>query len=105
LLIVESVGRAPRKERSKTTGKLLDNMVLSMQKRLPITVAEGYNWPLEPFQAAKFASEAGIVVRDHILILPHWKEYKKLCNKPIFENFHGKLSVSFSILCTCFMLY
>lgn len=105
MLIVESAGRAPRKPRTKTTGKLLDNMVRSMQKRLPITVAEGYNRPHDPIQAAKFASEAGIVVRDHVPILPHWKDYKKLCNKPIFENFHGKLSVSFSILCTCFVLY
>jgi hypothetical protein len=71
LLIVKSTGRAPRKARSKTTGKLHDNMVRSMQKRLPVTVAEGYNRPHEPFQASKFASEAGIVVRDHVPILPH----------------------------------
>lgn len=63
-----------------------------MGKRLPISVAEGKRRPHEPVQAAKFASESGVVIWDSIPILPHWKEYKK--NNKIYEHFVGGLSVS-----------
>ncbi|TVU46679.1 hypothetical protein EJB05_06229 [Eragrostis curvula] len=33
--------------------------------------------PVIPIQAAKFAAEGGMVLRQHILVLPNWKEYKK----------------------------
>ena len=41
-----------------------------------ISVAEGNRRPHDPVQAAKFASEAGVVVKKEVPILMHWKEYK-----------------------------
>jgi len=43
-------------------------------------------------QAAKLASEGGIVLRQHIPILPHWKEYKK--DPSILTDYIGKVVVS-----------
>ena len=42
---------------------MLDWMTKAMGRRLPVTVAEGNQRPHDPLQAAKFASEAGIIVR------------------------------------------
>jgi hypothetical protein len=105
VLFLEPPQRAPRKPRPPTQGVLLDRMTRSMQRRLPISVAEGYKRPSEPVQAAKFASEAGVVVRDRVPILNHWKEYKKDANAPIFRDFIGKLGVSSSILFLCSLSY
>ena len=43
---------------------------------MPISVAEGNRRPYDQVQVAKFASEAGVVVRKDVPILTHWKEYK-----------------------------
>ena len=56
---------------------------------MPIAVAEGKRRPHEPVQAAKFASEAGVIIRDKVPVLPHWKEQErrsilqKLCGKAL----------------------
>ena len=56
---------------------MLDKMSKSLGRvRMRISVAEGNRMPHDPVQAAKFASEAGVVVRKEIPILTHWKEYK-----------------------------
>ena len=47
-----------------TRGVLLDKMTKTMGRRLPISIAEGNLRPHEPVQAAKFASEAGVIVRS-----------------------------------------
>ena len=59
---------------------------------MPIAVAEGQRRPHDPVQAAKFASEAGVIIRDNIPVLTHWKEYKK--NTAHYDSFKGMLSVS-----------
>jgi hypothetical protein len=59
---------------------------------MPISIQEGKRRPHEPVQAAKFASEAGVVIRDRVPVLTHWKEYKK--NEQHYDNFVKKLSVS-----------
>ena len=43
---------------------------------MPISVVKGNRRPHDPLQAAKFASEVGVVVRKELPILTHWKEYK-----------------------------
>jgi len=40
-------------------------MTKAMGRRLPISVEEGKRRPHVPVQAAKFASEAGVVMREH----------------------------------------
>jgi hypothetical protein len=58
-------------------GKQLDNMTRAMGRRLPIVVKEGKRRLQNPVHAAKLASEAGIIIRESIPILPHGKDYKK----------------------------
>jgi len=67
-------------------------MTKAMGRRMPIAVAEGKRRPHEPVQAAKFASEAGVIIRDKVPVLPHWKLYKN--DDEHYKNFVGKLSVS-----------
>ena len=69
--------RAPRRPREATKGKQLDKMTKAMGRRLPISVEEGKRRPHVHVQAAKFASEAGVVMQESIPVLPHWKDYKK----------------------------
>ena len=63
-----------------------------MVRRMPVVVGEGDKRPKEPIQAAKFASQAGVVIRSELRILRHWKEYKK--DDSHFREFMGKLYVS-----------
>ena len=59
--------RSARKPRPRTHGILLDKMSKSMGGlRMPISVAEGNRRPHDLVQAAKFASEAGVVVRKEV---------------------------------------
>ena len=54
-----------------------DKMSKSLgEARMRISIAEGNIRPNDPMQDAKFASEAGVVVRKDVPILTHWKEYK-----------------------------
>ena len=48
---------------------MLDRMAKAMGRRLPVTVAEGNVRPHDPMQAAKFASEASVIVRGQVPIL------------------------------------
>ena len=64
--------RSARKPRPRTCGILLDKMSKSMgELRMPISVAEGNRRPHDPVQAAKFASEVGVVVNHQVPILTH----------------------------------
>ena len=74
--IVPLPGRV-RKPRPQTRGIMLDKMSKSLGgARMRISIAEGNRRPHDPVQAAKFDSEAGVVVRKEVPILTHWKEYK-----------------------------
>jgi hypothetical protein len=85
-----------RKERQATRGIMLDKMNKAMGRRMPISIAEGNLRPHEPVQAAKFPSEAGVVVRSQVPILTHWKEYK--AQSEHFDGFVGRLYVSAYLL-------
>ena len=71
---------------------MLDRMTKAMGTRLLVTVVEGNLRPHDPLQAAKFASQAGVIVRGQVPILTCWKEYKQ--HTEHFDGFMGKLSVS-----------
>jgi hypothetical protein len=73
-------------------GKPLDNMTRAMGRRLPIVVKERKRIHHDPIQAAKLASEAGIIIRESIPIVPHWKDYQK--DDTLYKNFEGQLVVS-----------
>jgi len=63
-----------------------------MGRRLPIAIAQGKRRLDEPVQATKFASESGVIIRNKVPILPHWKLYKK--DEKYYNDFLGKLSIS-----------
>ena len=65
---------------TKTTlrkGKGPERITKSLGSKLPIQIAEGMKHPEKPLQAAKLASECGLVARSHLPVLPHFKLYKK----------------------------
>ena len=69
--VVTLLGRA-RKLRPRTRGILLDKMSKLMGGlRVPISVAEGNRRSHDLVQAAKFASEVGVVVNHQVPILTH----------------------------------
>ena len=85
--------------RPRTHGIMLDKMSKSMGGlRMPISVVEGNRRPHDLVQAAKFASEAGVVVRHQIPILTHWKYYKKPSGVVLYRNFVERLAICMGIL-------
>ncbi|KAF0929869.1 hypothetical protein E2562_026083 [Oryza meyeriana var. granulata] len=80
---------AGKKLRPPTKGVMLERMTRGMGRRLPIIVAEGMKRPEQPVQAAKLASEAGVIIRAEVPILTHWKDYKN--DSSHFGNFMGNL--------------
>ncbi|TVU17503.1 hypothetical protein EJB05_33543, partial [Eragrostis curvula] len=56
----------------------------AIESKLAIRIDEGMKRPVIPIQAAKFATEGGMVLRQHIPVLPSWKEYKM---DPSYGNF------------------
>ena len=102
MMSVSSVGaqRPRRKPRPPTKGKLLDDMTNAMGRRLPIQIAPGKRRPEQPVQAAKLASEAGIITRSSMPILTHWKHYKN--DETQLKEFMGQLSVSKSYMLRAF---
>ena len=65
---------------------------------MPISVVEGNRRPHVLVQAAKFVSEAGVVVRHQIPIFTHWKHYKKPSGVVHYKNFVERLTVCMGIL-------
>ena len=69
--VVPLSGRA-RKPRPRTHGIMLNKMSKSLGgARMCISVVERNRRPHDPVQAAKFTSEAGVVVRKEVPILTH----------------------------------
>ena len=88
--------RRARKSRQATKGVGLHKTTQSMGTRMPISVIKRNRRPYDPLQAAKFALEAGIVVRSQVPIFPHWIHYKQWIE--LLNGFVAKLSVSMYIL-------
>ena len=74
-------------------GKGLERITKSLGSKVPIQIAEGMKRPEKPLQSAKLASECGLVARNHLPVLPHFKLYKK--NASLLENYIGKVVVSY----------
>jgi len=73
-------------------GKHLESLSRGLGIKIPIQISEGNKRPEAPIQAAKFASEGGIALRQHVPIFHHWKEYKKTENKGKIDNYMGKIN-------------
>uniref|UniRef100_A0A8I7B2C8 Uncharacterized protein n=1 Tax=Hordeum vulgare subsp. vulgare TaxID=112509 RepID=A0A8I7B2C8_HORVV len=73
-------------------GKGIEKFTRAMGAKVRIEIAEGMRPPQKPVQAAKLASEGGLIARAHMPMLHHFKEYKK--NPSLVYNYIGKVSVS-----------
>ena len=78
---------------NKRRGSGLERMTKSLGNKVAIQIPEGMKRPEQPVQAAKFATEGGLIARSHTPVLPHFKEYKK--DKTIVKNYIGKVAVSY----------
>ena len=72
-------------------GKEIDSISHGLGCPIPIIIKKGKRRPEAPMQAAKLASESGIIIRQHVPIYPNWTKYKKDGHQ--LENFKGKLKV------------
>ncbi|CAL5066356.1 unnamed protein product [Urochloa decumbens] len=81
--------------RGRSMGKGLERMSRGLNSKVPVVIVEGMRRPEAPMQAAKLASEGGIVLRQHMPIHPRWKDYKE--DKSVLNDFVGKVSVKFSM--------
>ncbi|KAE8815763.1 hypothetical protein D1007_06823 [Hordeum vulgare] len=75
--------------KSSRNGKGLEKLTRLMGAKVRIEIAEGMRRPEKPVQAAKLASEGGLIARAHMPLLPHFKEYKK--NPSLVQNYIGKV--------------
>ena len=86
---------------NKRRGSGLERMTKSLGSKVAIQIPEGMKRPENPVQAAKFATEGGLIARSHTPVLPHFKEYKK--DKTIVKDYIGKVAVSYLFRsCICF---
>ncbi|KAE8798818.1 hypothetical protein D1007_26007 [Hordeum vulgare] len=76
-------------------GKGLERITKWLGTKVPIQIAQGMKRPEKPLQAAKFASECGLVARSHLSVLPHFKEYKN--NATLVEDYIGEVDENFEI--------
>ena len=74
-------------------GAGLERITKAMGTKVPIQIAEGMKRPEKPLQAAKLTSKCGLIARNHMPLLPHFKEYKK--NAKLVEDYIGKVDVSY----------
>ena len=74
-------------------GKGLERITKSLGSKVPIQIAERMIHAEKPMQAAKLASECGLIAKRHLPVLPHFKLYKK--NASLLENYIGKVVVSY----------
>ena len=77
-------------------GRDLDRICHGLNSKMPLVIAKGKRRPEAPMQVAKLASEGGIILRQHIPIYTHWKEYKKEYknDENPFKDYMGKMGVS-----------
>lgn len=83
--------------RQRSMGKQLESLSRGLGTKIPIQIYDGKRRPEPPIQVAKFASEGGIILRQHIPIFPHWKEYKKQENEGKITDYIGKLAGQFTM--------
>jgi hypothetical protein len=55
-------------------GTRLERMTKSLCTKVRIEIDEGTLCPRNPLQAAKLATEGGLIARSHTPVLPHVKE-------------------------------
>ena len=88
------LGLAPRGKRKQTSGIMLDRLTKSRGGKMEIRFEAGLKRPRDATELAKLVSEAAVVVRCHVHILPTWIQYRNDKDETQFNTFLGHLSVS-----------
>lgn len=78
--------------RGPNMGHGLQRLNRARRGKLRVIITAGHQRPLVPLVAAKFATECKIIVRNHIPVFTHWKEYKR--DSQWFTSFCKYLQVS-----------
>jgi hypothetical protein len=78
--------------RGPNMGHGLQRLNRARRGKLRVIITAGHQRPLVPLVAAKFATECNIIVRNHIPVFTHWKEYKR--DSQWFTSFCKYLQVS-----------
>ncbi|CAO2175810.1 unnamed protein product [Urochloa humidicola] len=81
-----------KKHISRHVGRDLDNISRGLPNKIPVHISEGKLRPEVPLQAAKLASEAGIILRNHVPVFTHWKHYKEKDAIGVVKDFNDKVS-------------
>ncbi|CAN6216561.1 unnamed protein product [Urochloa humidicola] len=81
--------------RGTNMGHGLQRLSRAQRGKLRIEITEGHQRPLVPLVASKFATECNIIVRNHIPVFTHWKEYKR--DSQWFTSFCSFLRAKFEI--------
>lgn len=101
LLPDEDAPGSPKGTRKPTWGRGLNKLTKAMGSKMRLALVEGKKRPEQPVQAAKLASESGIVVWDHMPIYTHWKHYKnenRGKNRDILKDHRSYLAIRLWIL-------
>jgi hypothetical protein len=73
-------------------GHGLQRLTRAHRGKLLVVIPQEMARPVVPIVVAKFATECNIAVRNNILVLKHWREFK---NQPaLFELFVARIRVS-----------
>ncbi|CAO2149612.1 unnamed protein product [Urochloa humidicola] len=92
------IGQCIRKRHiSRHVGRHLDNISRGLPNKIPVHITEGKLRPEVPLQAAKLASEVGIILRNHVPVFTHWKHYKEKDAIGVVKDFNDKVSSQFTI--------
>jgi len=91
----EQTDMVDKSKRGRSMGFHLERMTRGLNAKIPVLVADGKRRPDAPVQAAKLESESGIIIKQHIPIYTHWKEYKK--DQATQSEYMGRLGVKFTI--------
>ena len=87
------VGLAPRRKR-KQISRIMLRLTKSRGGGMEIRFEAGLKRSRDATESAKLVSEAAVVVRCHVRILPTWIQYRNDKDETQFNTFLDHLSVS-----------
>uniref|UniRef100_A0A0A9GTF9 Uncharacterized protein n=1 Tax=Arundo donax TaxID=35708 RepID=A0A0A9GTF9_ARUDO len=73
-------------------GRELDRISRGLSTKIAIQIFGGKRRTEAPMQSTRLALDGGIILRQHIPIFIHWKQYKK--NDSEITNYIGKIAIS-----------
>jgi hypothetical protein len=81
----------------KKHGTWFGRITRGLKSKICINISKGKRRPEALIESAKFASEGGITIRNHVPIFPHWKHYEDKDNEPEIAQYIGRLAGQFTM--------